>query len=145
MRKGFTLLELMIVVIIIGILASMGIVQYSATVEKTRSAEAKTIIGDLRTKCGVYYMEDSSTGRCAMSNLSDVIPATSAGCTGGYYFYYTVSGIGGNSSTFNAQRCTSGGKSPQAPSGSVWTVNYTANYATGVDTSWQSSPAGKYM
>ena len=47
-KKGFTLLELLIVVIIIGILASIALPQYSATIEKARSGEAVINVGTIR-------------------------------------------------------------------------------------------------
>lgn len=40
LRKGFTLIELMVVVIIMGILASMSIPYYSKTVETSRATDA---------------------------------------------------------------------------------------------------------
>ncbi|MDD5130223.1 MAG: prepilin-type N-terminal cleavage/methylation domain-containing protein, partial [Candidatus Omnitrophica bacterium] len=45
MKKGFTLVELIIVVIIVGILASIGLTQYNKVVEKSRAAEARMILG----------------------------------------------------------------------------------------------------
>jgi len=40
-RKGFTLIEILIVVIIVGILASIGIPQYASSLEKARGVDAK--------------------------------------------------------------------------------------------------------
>ena len=40
--RGFTLLELIMVIIIIGILATLGFAQYGAMIEKSRGGEART-------------------------------------------------------------------------------------------------------
>lgn len=57
MKKGFTLLELIIVIIIIGILATLGFTQYERMVERGRSAEARTILGQIRQAQVAYYAE----------------------------------------------------------------------------------------
>ena len=43
-RKGFTLLEILIVVIIIGVLASVAISKYTWVIERSRSAEATEVL-----------------------------------------------------------------------------------------------------
>lgn len=47
MKKGFTLLELIIVIIIIGILATLGLTQYARMVERGRGAEARQLLGNI--------------------------------------------------------------------------------------------------
>ena len=59
MGKGFTLLELIVVIIIIGILATLGFMQYQAVTEKSRTAEAIRVLGDLRTLEQAYYVENN--------------------------------------------------------------------------------------
>ena len=61
MRKGFTLLELIIVVIIIGILAMIAVPQFFKVAERGRAAEAINILGALRSAQLRYYSEHAHT------------------------------------------------------------------------------------
>ncbi len=48
-KQGFTLIELLVVVLIIGILASIAIPQYFKVVEKSRVAEAMSVISAVKS------------------------------------------------------------------------------------------------
>jgi len=119
MKKGFTLLELIVVIIIIGILGTLGFTQYTKVIEKGRTAEAKAILGQLRTAQEAYYLEYGSR-TATMGNLALDAPAA---CTATHYFSYSTDATAGT-----ATRCTLGGKTPNA--GASYTV--TVTYATGV-------------
>ncbi len=54
---GFTLLELIMVIVIIGILAALGGPLYFKTVERSRIAEAKRMLGLIRMAQLRYYAE----------------------------------------------------------------------------------------
>ncbi len=59
MKKGFTLLELIIVVIIIGILVGIALPRFMGVAEKARSAEGASILGALRSSQIRYYAQSA--------------------------------------------------------------------------------------
>jgi len=58
-KGGFTLVELMVVIIIVGILAAAAVPIYSAFVKKARVSEAKASIGTIRAAEEVYWAENA--------------------------------------------------------------------------------------
>lgn len=61
MRKGFTLLELMIVVVVIAILAAIGLPQFFRVAERGRAAEGVNALGALRSAQIRHVAETGST------------------------------------------------------------------------------------
>jgi type II secretion system protein G len=57
-QGGFTIVELLIVIIIIGILATLVVVQFTNQQKKARDAQRKTDIGALETNLEAYYAEN---------------------------------------------------------------------------------------
>jgi type IV pilus assembly protein PilE len=56
-QGGFTLVELMIVVIIVGILAAVAIPMYQGATERAKASEAVAALGTIRGALRVYYAE----------------------------------------------------------------------------------------
>ena len=71
-QKGFTLIELMIVVAIIGILAAIAIPNFMAYQKKAIQSEAKQELGNIRTLEATYNADNTSYG--SLSSIGWVVP-----------------------------------------------------------------------
>lgn len=69
-RKGFTLIELMIVVAIIGVLAAIAIPNFLKFQAKSKMSEAKTNLGAIYTGQLSYFGEQNSYGNFDSINWS---------------------------------------------------------------------------
>lgn len=114
-KKGFTLTELMIVVVIVGILAAVAFPAYINFIRRARIAEAKANLGSIKIAQESYRAEWDIYKECAAapaaytpsSNPGTWIPTTGFSDinfvpSGPVYFQYTVTAIGGTSFTATA-------------------------------------------
>jgi len=114
MKKAFTLLELVVVIIILGVLATLGLTQYGRMMERARRAEAKQIIGDMRKLAIAYWLANGTVTGISNADVNigtaeDQIPSQ---CRSSHYYRYHAE-ISGPYLYQQAIRCTSGGKDPQ--------------------------------
>jgi prepilin-type N-terminal cleavage/methylation domain-containing protein len=72
--NGFTLAEVIITVVILGILAALAIPNLSASIERTRSGEGVQILNSLLSAQRIYFFENGSYA-AALSSLDVEIPA----------------------------------------------------------------------
>ncbi len=75
-QKGFTLIELMIVVAIIAILAAIAIPQYQNYITKSQFSESQTIADGLKTPVVEYF---NQTGSCPTNATTGFYTAASYG------------------------------------------------------------------
>ncbi|MFA5090473.1 MAG: type II secretion system protein [Candidatus Omnitrophota bacterium] len=119
MKQAFTLLELIITIVIVGVLATLGFTQYTITVEKARTAEAIAQIGFMRKLAYEYYFKYGSLD--GIQN-SDVEVDYTCRTTNFYsYLVYSPNPLWCN---LAAYRCTGGGKAPNASRGYIYYLQY---------------------
>lgn len=108
--KGFTLIEVMIVVAIIGILASIALPNYSDYVLRGRAAEATSKLADLRVK-----MEQSF-----QDNRFYTCPTAAELASGAQYFGYGCATAGAPAMTYTL---TATGAAAKGMTGFSFTIN----------------------
>ncbi|MEW6261148.1 MAG: type IV pilin-like G/H family protein [Thermodesulfobacteriota bacterium] len=103
--RGFTLIELMIVVALIGLLSAMAIAIYSGYDCRTKQSEAKKNLSTIYEAQTAYYVEYNQYAS-TLSDIGFVLKSTS---------WYTYA-AGGNDQTFLAV-------ASNGPKGDAWSVD----------------------
>lgn len=119
-QKGFTLIELMIVVAIIGILAAIALPAYQDYTKRARVAEGLSLAGGAKTAVTEYF---SSQGALPTTNAEAGLP-TASSINGGSVTSVTVGTGGVITVAFDATKVGTGNitLTPNTSSGAVkWT------------------------
>lgn len=126
MKSGFTLLEIIIVIVLLSLFAGLGFNRYSRTIErKGKGAEARMVLGHMRNAAVGYKMESGSypPNPADIDQLGDFPTA----CVSTHYYAYSYlpnspTGIG------YANRCTAGGKTPPCS----YSYYFSIDFETGI-------------
>ncbi|MDD2688766.1 MAG: prepilin-type N-terminal cleavage/methylation domain-containing protein [Candidatus Omnitrophica bacterium] len=114
MRKGFTLIELIVVVIVIGILATIAVPQYMRATERAKGGKARHALGVLASAEKMYradkdtYMPaaagalNNSTGLGAYVEMADI--DTDSTSTTGDWAIATTGAVNGFTATATRRR-----------------------------------------
>ena len=97
--KGFSLIELMIVVVIIGILAAVAVPAYFNHILRTRQADAYHNLLDIKAAQEMHYSMYNNYGLLTADTFSDLLSFIPADST---YFSYQLSSLTGSTYTASA-------------------------------------------
>jgi len=103
-RSGFTMIELIFVIVILGILASVAIPKLAATRDDAKVSKALNELATLKSDFSSYYTSQGNfdTGTNNIQNLTNVTLYNDAGCSnqataiasGSTYYYCTPDNSG---------------------------------------------------
>lgn len=120
LSRGFTLLELIIVVIVIGIIAALAIPRFMASTTKSKTAEASQILKQVHVQERAYRQEyDTYWGNGVTADGSNPMNFAKLGVTIMQSARYTYS-IEATPTSF---RCTATANLDDDPTVDTWTID----------------------
>ena len=117
--KGFTLVELIIVIVIVGILSIVAVPIYRGYTKKAIATEAKALLGSIGTSEKVYYAEFGNYLDVALTSYNQVLDVDAR--ANKYFNEYTVAAV--HTAGSKSFKATVSGITASAANGIVLTLD----------------------
>lgn len=139
-NSGFTLVELLIVVAIIGILAAIAVPSYRDYITRGKITEATGNLADLRVKMEQYYMDNRRYSSTTGGGTCGITGGNSPTVANQKYFTYTCASSAANTAGDQNYTLTATGVAAQGMTNFVYTINHAnTKGTTTVGTGWSGA------
>jgi type IV pilus assembly protein PilE len=129
-QKGFTLLELMIVVAIVAILAAIALPSYQDYITRSKFQEATSSLADLRVKMEQYFMDNRRYNATGVLGTCGIPGGLTPAVPGAKYFTFACASSNAAGAGDQQFAITATGIASQGLDGVAFTVNHSNTKAT---------------
>ena len=134
-QQGFTIIELMIVVVVIAVLSAIALPSYTDYVTRSKLAEAYAHLADLRVKMEQYYLDNRRYSSNAGGGTCGIPGGNTPTTQGTKYFDFTCASSNANAAGDQQYVLTASGKAGEGLDGIAFTINTSNTKATVVTAS----------
>ena len=125
-EHGFTIIELMIVVVVIAVISAIALPSYTDYITRSKFAEAYAHLADLRVKMEQFYLDNRRYSTNAGGGTCGIPGGNTPTAQGAKYFDFTCASSTANAAGDQAYILTATGKAAEGLSGIAFTID-TAN------------------
>lgn len=141
-EHGFTIIELMIVVVVIAVISAIALPSYTDYITRSKFAEAYAHLADLRVKMEQFYLDNRRYSSTTGGGTCGIPGGNTPTAQGAKYFDFTCASSNASAAGDQEYELRAVGKSAEGLGGIRFTVNTSNTKTTVVDASSDMSGKG---